>query len=110
LDKLSRDGPLLINPIILAKTSVRFERAVHVEAALSILPLKRETLPWDAAFFSRPGIPGLPLDARNEALSNGRFLYRRTCYDGQSSFIDPGFQTLRYLLPKGKLVFTLLSA
>ena len=52
LNKLSRLGPLLINPIILAEISVRFERAIDVEAALSILPLKREALPWDAAFLA----------------------------------------------------------
>jgi predicted nucleic acid-binding protein len=52
MDKLSRDGPLIINPIILAEISVRFERAIDLEAALSILPLKREALPWDAAFLA----------------------------------------------------------
>jgi predicted nucleic acid-binding protein len=53
MDKLSQDGPLMINPILLAEISERFERAIDVEAALSTLPLKREPLPWDAAFFAR---------------------------------------------------------
>ena len=49
LDLCSRQGALVINPIILAELSPRFERATDLEAALSLLPLKREALPWDAA-------------------------------------------------------------
>jgi hypothetical protein len=45
MDKLSRDGPLIINPIILAEISVRFERAIDLEAALSILPLNGKLCP-----------------------------------------------------------------
>ncbi len=52
LDLCSRQGALVINPIILAELSPRFERATDLEAALSLLPLKREALPWDAAFLA----------------------------------------------------------
>jgi predicted nucleic acid-binding protein len=52
LDQLGCQAPLVINPLILAEISPRFERAADLEAALSMLPLKREALPWDAAFLA----------------------------------------------------------
>ena len=55
LDQLERLGsiaPLVINPIILAEISPRFERAADLESALAGLPLLREALPWDAAFLA----------------------------------------------------------
>jgi len=45
-------GPLVINPLILAELSPRFERASDLETALAGLPLVREALPWDAAFLA----------------------------------------------------------
>ena len=55
LDQLERAGqlaPLVINPLILAEVSPRFERAADLEAALAGLPLVRKPLPWDAAFLA----------------------------------------------------------
>jgi predicted nucleic acid-binding protein len=52
LDALGQEGPLVINPIILAEISPRFETANDLEAALAGLPLAREALPWDAAFLA----------------------------------------------------------
>ena len=52
LDMLGQRAPLIINPIILAEVSPRFERASDLEAALASLPLVREALPWDAAFLA----------------------------------------------------------
>ncbi|HET6632329.1 MAG TPA: type II toxin-antitoxin system VapC family toxin [Rhodanobacteraceae bacterium] len=52
LDQLGREAPLAINPLILAELSPRFERAAELEKALAGLPLKREPLPWDAAFLA----------------------------------------------------------
>ena len=52
LDTLGSHAPLIINPIILAELSPRFERAADLEAALAALPLVREALPWDAAFLA----------------------------------------------------------
>ncbi len=52
LDGLGQQAPLIINPIILAEVSPRFERASDLEAALAALPLVREPLPWDAAFLA----------------------------------------------------------
>lgn len=52
LDRLGQQAPLIINPIILAEISPRFERAADLEAALAALPLMREALPWDAAFLA----------------------------------------------------------
>jgi predicted nucleic acid-binding protein len=52
LDRCARHGPLIINPIILAEVSSRFERAADLEAALAGLPLVQQALPWDAAFLA----------------------------------------------------------
>ncbi len=52
LDALGSEAPLIINPLILAEISPRFERAADLEAALAALPLVREALPWDAAFLA----------------------------------------------------------
>ncbi|OQW87207.1 MAG: DNA-binding protein [Rhodoferax ferrireducens] len=52
LERCGNQGALLINPIILAEISPRFECADDLEAALSGLPLLREALPWDAAFLA----------------------------------------------------------
>jgi predicted nucleic acid-binding protein len=52
LDQRGREAALAINPLILAELSPRFERAADLERALQALPLKREPLPWDAAFLA----------------------------------------------------------
>ncbi len=52
LDRWGQRAPLIINPIILAEVSPRFETANDLEAALAGLPLAREALPWDAAFLA----------------------------------------------------------
>ncbi len=52
LDVCSQRAPLVINPLILAEISPRFETARDLEAALAALPLVRAALPWDAAFLA----------------------------------------------------------
>ena len=52
LDLLGQQAPLVINPIILAEISPRFDRAADLDAALQLLPIKREALPWDAAYLA----------------------------------------------------------
>jgi predicted nucleic acid-binding protein len=52
LERWAHAGPLVINPLILAEISPRFERAADLEAALVSLPLVRQPLPWDAAFLA----------------------------------------------------------
>lgn len=52
LDLLGQQAPLVINPIILAEISPRFDRAADLDAALQMLPIKREALPWDAAYLA----------------------------------------------------------
>lgn len=52
LVKWAEHGPLVINPLILAELSPRFERPADLEAALARLPLQRQPLPWDAAFLA----------------------------------------------------------
>jgi predicted nucleic acid-binding protein len=52
MERLGQQAPLVINPLILAEIAPRFERAADLEAALAALPIKREALPWDAAFLA----------------------------------------------------------
>ena len=52
LDVCSQQAPLIINPLILAEISPRFDTANDLEAALAALPLVRKALPWDAAFLA----------------------------------------------------------
>ncbi len=52
LDLLGQQAPLVINPIILAEVGPRFDRAADLDAVLMKLPIKREALPWDAAFLA----------------------------------------------------------
>ena len=49
LDLLGQQAPLVINSFILAEISFRFECAPDVDAALQLLRITREALPWDAA-------------------------------------------------------------
>ncbi len=52
LDVLGSQAPLVINPLILAEISPRFASAADLEVALASLPIKREALPWDAAYLA----------------------------------------------------------
>jgi predicted nucleic acid-binding protein len=52
LEALGGQAPLVINPLILAEISPRFARASDLEAALDVLPLQKQALPWDAAFLA----------------------------------------------------------
>lgn len=52
LERCAGQGPLVINPLILAEVSPRFECATDLETALKHLPLVRQDLPWDAAFLA----------------------------------------------------------
>ena len=52
LDLLGQQAPLVINPLILAEISPRFATAADLDAAFQQLPIKREALPWDAAYLA----------------------------------------------------------
>jgi predicted nucleic acid-binding protein len=45
-------GPLVVNPIIYAEASARFERIEDLEDALPSDYFKRAPLPWEAAFLA----------------------------------------------------------
>lgn len=45
-------GPLVVNPIIYAEASARFERIEELEAALPADYFQRSPLPWEAAFLA----------------------------------------------------------
>jgi len=52
LREAADSAPLVINPIIYAETSVRFSRIETLEAALSQTDLRREAIPFEAAFLA----------------------------------------------------------
>jgi hypothetical protein len=45
-------GPIVINPIVYAEVSVRYDRIEDVESALSPEYFVRAPLPWEAAFLA----------------------------------------------------------
>lgn len=52
LADVAERGPLVINPIIFAEISVRYDRIEDVDAALPIEYFTRASLPWEAAFLA----------------------------------------------------------
>ena len=52
LTRCAARGPLVINPIVFAEVSAGFESLDDVEAALPEVYLRREPLPWAAAFLA----------------------------------------------------------
>jgi predicted nucleic acid-binding protein len=50
LTRAEKAGPLVINPVIFAEFSVRYETLEEVEALLPKDDFAREGLPWSAAF------------------------------------------------------------
>ena len=52
LTRCAARGPLVINPIVFAEVSAGFESIDDVEAALPESYVRREPLPWDAAFLA----------------------------------------------------------
>ena len=52
LSERARRGPLIINPIVYAEVSAGFATLEEVEEALPAEYLRREALPWSAAFLA----------------------------------------------------------
>lgn len=52
LEDQAERAVLIINPIVYAEVSVRFERIEDLEEALPASVYRREALPWDAAFLA----------------------------------------------------------
>lgn len=52
LETAADRGRLVINPLIFAEVSIRYERIEDLEAALPETLFIRESLPWDAAFLA----------------------------------------------------------
>ncbi|MBP7776351.1 MAG: type II toxin-antitoxin system VapC family toxin [Acidobacteria bacterium] len=52
LTRAANRGPLIINPIVFAEVSAGFDSLDDVEAALPPSYVRREPLPWEAAFLA----------------------------------------------------------
>lgn len=52
LRKAGRSGALVINPIVYAEISTRFETLEDLEAAIQEFRFRREPLSWEAAFLA----------------------------------------------------------
>jgi len=52
LARYANDSVLVINPLIYAEVSVRFERVEELERALPLDTFVREPLPWEAGFLA----------------------------------------------------------
>lgn len=72
LEKRAERSVLVIDPIIYAEVSIRFERIEDLEEALPASMFRRDSLPWEAAFLAakcfasyrrRGGVKQSPLPA-----------------------------------------------
>ena len=70
LNRLLEFRSLVVNPIVYAEVSVRFDRVEELEKRLPASVFKREPLPWEAGFLAgrcfvryrrRGGLKGAPL-------------------------------------------------
>lgn len=52
LQRLAEDAVLVINPLIYAEASIRYEAIEELEAVLPTDLYRREPLPWEAAFLA----------------------------------------------------------
>lgn len=52
LTRAASRGPLVINPIVFAEVAAGFDRLEDVDAALPESYVRREPLPWEAAFLA----------------------------------------------------------
>ena len=52
LRRAAAEAPVLVNPIVYAEISARFDRAEEVDRLLEEGGLEREDLPWPAAFLA----------------------------------------------------------
>ena len=58
LDRAARQGPLVINQLILAEASVTLDTVEELDEALPASYFVRESLPWDAAFLAGKAFVG----------------------------------------------------
>jgi hypothetical protein len=52
ISQAAREHDLLVNQIVYAELSLRYERPEDLDAALDAATFARENLPWDAAFLA----------------------------------------------------------
>ena len=52
LERRAEDSLLVVNPIVYAEVSLRFERIEALEEALPAEVFRRDALPWEAAFLA----------------------------------------------------------
>ena len=52
LADLAEEAPLVINPIVYAEISIRFDRIEELDDAVPGDPFRRDGLPWEAAFLA----------------------------------------------------------
>lgn len=52
LAKVAESGPIVINPIVYAELSVRYDRSDDLDAALPAEYFVRAPLPWESAFLA----------------------------------------------------------
>src|SRR4051812_2604220 len=52
LTRAAEQGPVVINPLVIAEVSVSFDTIEELEEALPVGYFVREPLPWDAAFLA----------------------------------------------------------
>lgn len=52
LERLAEHAILVINPIVYAEISIRFDRIEELDTAVPVAMFRRDALPWEAAFLA----------------------------------------------------------
>jgi len=52
LAELTEEATLVLNPIVYAEVSIRFDRIEELDDALPVAHFRRDALPWEAAFMA----------------------------------------------------------
>jgi hypothetical protein len=95
LEEASSRGPLLINDVIFAETSIRFQTIADFDAALLEAAITVAPIPRMALFHSFRPVPQL---GRCPLRRTAGFLHRGSCGGRRPAAIDPRYPPLSKLL------------
>ena len=100
LTRAAARGPLVINPIVFAEVAAGFDSLKDVDAAVPELYLRREPLPWEAAFLAGRAFVQYPTARRHRVGATARLLHRRPRRCRRPYPADPRRPALPALLPQ----------
>ena len=105
LCRYADDHILVINPIIYAEISVRFDNIEDLKDALPFEFFSRRQLPWEAAFLAGKCFLRYIKMGGKKTFASAGFLYRGACGRGTDSIINQKCIALSHIFPKTKAHF-----